>query len=810
MSRGPSRKEERKNARLAKKQRKSVHHQKMAEIRKGPVQIKAVSQATVSKPLVKHASTKLTGKKPSSKPPVSWHKSLLNSDVEEEDDEEILSESDGFVEDASEEEKEIIKKPSKKEKSLKSSKSAKMSKKSKKTIQSDGDDEDDFLSMMDKAFSSGKLTKDGLLGKNGKVESSKLGNSDSEEDEDMDDDYMIESDISGSEMEIVIESEAESEVMVDIVPNKSNSRLRKDPTVVKAVVPLTTTPTTENIKLLRQVQSLVNKLGSSNLVPICNEFEVIFRENRRKEVIELLTETIISSIVKPGGNLLDSFALNFAALSFIINHMVGIEFGAHLIEKLIETIDSLYVQSKTTVVDTTRSPDDPNIYERSLVNCMNFCSFIYDLQMISSNLICDLIRQSAQRLEEIDVEIILKLFKTCGQQIKKDDADFMKVISAEITKSSYEIPKESQSSRFKFMIETINDLKDSKRKLASAMTVELEPVKKMLKNFLTQKLIAKIEPLRISLEDIRNIETKGKWWLVGSSWHPHSAAAEHAIETSSVERRNEEVVKIEKLAKAQRMNTEIRKSIFSTIVSSEDYSDAFERILALKLTGKQEREIILVIVHCCGQEKVFNPFYALLAGKFASYRQGFKITLQYTLWDCFKQLKDYPLRKLANIAKLYGMLLAQEDLPLSILRKGNFIRLREEERIFWQLLFMTLFTRIPSDDELTNMTQTLVSSIETGIADNPTTSASTGKSKVVSLTENVDMAEFDDEFFAAQDKLKNSRGMSPEKLEECKNLRNGMSYLLDVYFIKANDFPFTGGIEISKKRAKIMKRILSN
>ena len=44
------------------------------------------------------------------------------------------------------------------------------------------------------------------------------------------------------------------------------------------------------------------------------------------------------------------------------------------------------------------------------------------------------------------------------------------------------------------------------------------------------------------------------------------------------------------------------------------------------------------------------------------------------------------------------------------------------------------------------------------------------------LTENVDMAEFDDDFFAAQDKIKNSRGMSVEKLEECKNLRNGLIY----------------------------------
>lgn len=799
MSRGPSRKEERKNARLAKKQRKSLHHQKMITVRKGNLPLNPV----VSKP----SSTQVkasTNQKPKN---VSNHQKLhMNkkkpismSDVDEEDDEEISSDFD-LNEESEIEEEEVKEKKSKKSKK-------KSSKKTKKYSESEAEedyDEEDFLSMMDKAFASGKLTKDGILGKNGKVDSAKFGSSD-EEDEDIlmgseDDDEEEEEDmlleVESSESELDSEKE-------ESVPGKSHSMLRK------AAPQTAPVQTTENAKLLRQIQSLVNKLGSSNLVPICNDFEGIFRVNRRKEVIELLTDTIISSIVRPGGNLLDSFALNFAALAFIINHMVGIEFGAHLIEKLIETIDSLYIQSKSS--SESKSSEDPNIHERSLVNCMNFCSFLYDLQVISSNLICDLIRQSAQRLDEIDVEIILKLFKTCGQQIKRDDADFMKFITSEISRNSLEIPKEQQSSRFKFMIETINDLKDSKRKLASAMTVELEPVKKMLKNFLSQKLIAKIEPLRISLDDIRNIETKGKWWLVGSSWHPqNTASTTTTTTTTAVEKRNEELAKIEKLAKAQRMNTEIRKSIFSTIVSSDDYSDAFERLLAMKLTGKQEREIILVLVHCCGQEKVFNPFYALLAGNFATYRQGFKVTLQYTLWDCFKQLKDYTLRKLANIAKLYGTLLAQEDLPLSVLRKGNFIRLSDEERIFWQLLFMTFFTKIPSDDELTNIAQNLVSSIETGISDNPAASNSSGKSKLVSLTENVDMTEFDDDFFAAQDKIRNSRGMSPEKLEECKNLRNGMIYFLDLYFIKTNDFPFSTGIEICKKRAKRMKQILSN
>ena len=777
-----SRKEERKNARLAKKQRRSVHHQKMINVKKLNNVVGQKKPVAVAKPV-----QKTQAKKP--------QKPIKFDHVEEEDEEEIFSDS--------ETEEDKAKVLSKLKKLSKVSKSSKKKKQSKELYNPENqyDEDDDFLSMMDEALLSGKLTKDGFAGdKSGKIKrSSKSDESEEEDDQDIGDCY-IES------IEPVIRQNILRKT-APIIPTP-------DSISISSLAPPTSTPA--NAKLLRQVQSLVNKLGASNLVPICNEFEGLFRENRRKEVIELLTETIISSIVRPGGNLLDSFALNFAALSFIINQMVGIEFGAHLIEKLIETIDSLYIQSKAAKTPEEIASSNANVHERSLVNCMNFCSFLYDLQMISSNLICDLIRQSAERLDEIDVEIILKLFKTCGQQIKRDDADFMKLISSEISKNSIfqKISKDQQSSRFKFMIETINDLKDSKRKLASAMTVELEPIKKMLKNFLSQKLIAKIEPLRISLEDVRNIETKGKWWLVGSSWHPQNNiyneegdGISSSSTSSSKSKKNEELEKIEKLAKAQRMNTELRKSIFSTIISSDDYSDAFERLLAMKLTGKQEREIILVLVHCCGQEKVFNPFYALLAGKFASYRQGFKVTLQYTFWDCLKQIKEYPLRKLANISKLYGFLLSQSDLPISILRKGNFIRLKDQELIFWQLLLMTFFTKVSSEEEFKNIIQIFKSSIETGKS---AEQQSSGRSKILSLTENVDMAEFDDDFFAAQDKIDSKNGMSSEKFEECKNLRNGLIYFLEAHFIKTEDFPFEAGIEICKKRSKIMKLMLSD
>ena len=81
------------------------------------------------------------------------------------------------------------------------------------------------------------------------------------------------------------------------------------------------------------------------------------------------------------------------------------------------------------------------------------------------------------------------------------------------------------------------------------------------------------EPLNASLADLRVADKKGKWWLVGSAWtgdpsvdakhisataeHPESRPAPAAEET------------LLKLARKQGMNTEMRRSIFAVLMSSE-------------------------------------------------------------------------------------------------------------------------------------------------------------------------------------------------------------------------------------------------
>lgn len=70
--------------------------------------------------------------------------------------------------------------------------------------------------------------------------------------------------------------------------------------------------------------------------------------------------------------------------------------------------------------------------------------------------------------------------------------------------------------------------------------------------------------LKVSFSDLLKAETHGRWWIVGSAWSgrdstPHDAPLPQVhTETWVLE-----------LARRQRMTTDVRKTVFSVIMTSE-------------------------------------------------------------------------------------------------------------------------------------------------------------------------------------------------------------------------------------------------
>ena len=253
------------------------------------------------------------------------------------------------------------------------------------------------------------------------------------------------------------------------------------------------------------------------------------------------------------------------------------------------------------------------------------------------------------------------------------------------------VGQEKLTVRMKFMIETINDLKNNRMKTglaASSITSEHFLRMRKLLGSLNTRSLKGTEALRIDLQDIRQSDKRGKWWLVGASYRDADASKAPIRSTNSQMAQSEgEVTEPEdgappllQLALEHRMNTDIRRQIFVTVMSATDYRDAHMRLMKLRLKKSQELEIPRVLVHCASAETVYNPYYTLISRLLCSDRK-LKVAFRFSLWDVFRRLGEdteadevdevddqLTTRGLVNISRLYGTLLAEGALGLSILK----------------------------------------------------------------------------------------------------------------------------------------------
>lgn len=143
------------------------------------------------------------------------------------------------------------------------------------------------------------------------------------------------------------------------------------------------------------------------------------------------------------------------------------------------------------------------------------------------------------------------------------------------------------------------------------------------------------------------------------------------------------------------------QSIFCVVMTSEDYMDAFEKLLRMGLKDQQEREIVHVLMDCCLQEKSFNAFYAVLGEKFCTHDRRFQMTFQFSLWDKFKDLASLPSNTLSNLVQLVTRFLQKKCLSLSILKVIEFGELdKPKVRFLRQVLTRLLKETEPEDLEI--------------------------------------------------------------------------------------------------------------
>ncbi|GAA95517.1 uncharacterized protein L969DRAFT_45142 [Mixia osmundae IAM 14324] len=456
-------------------------------------------------------------------------------------------------------------------------------------------------------------------------------------------------------------------------------------------------------RLRRILLGQLNRLSASNFASILTAIESLYASHPRAILTSALIETLLGMITSGGESLGELAVLCWAALVSALNKRMGQEVGAGFIAKSVETLDAH--SSESDAAGKTR------------LNMATFVSHLYNFRVLACPLIYDLIRESIDSgLTEGDVEVLLRIIRVSGQQLRTDDPTALKTIIQLVNDKLKSVPTASMTSRTKFMIETLSNLKNNRLKSSTAgnpILAESETsLRKLVASLSSTRAGASSDPFRFSLRDLRESDTKGKWWLSGAGWKGDQVTDTPAPSAPTVGpvASNGQNATLLKLAKRQGMNTDVRRSIFIVLMSSQDYIDAADGLADLRLTEVQQRETIRVLLHCAGQERRFNPYYALVMAKLLSIEspaaQSYRITLQYCLWDFLRELGESDVggadiikahsvssssvepQRMSNLARSYAWWIAKSGLGLQLLKPLTIQLIRPQTIAFLQQLLV--------------------------------------------------------------------------------------------------------------------------
>ncbi|CAN0846536.1 Nucleolar MIF4G domain-containing protein 1 [Linum grandiflorum] len=457
---------------------------------------------------------------------------------------------------------------------------------------------------------------------------------------------------------------AQESLDVDVEVDKHPVEVSALPVSIKYIAPHLRSQAGDDSENLaqtrRRVRGLLNRLSESNIESVTGEMTAIFRSLSRSVSTQIISDEVL------------------AACSGMLLFL------------------QLLLQAWVVQLEWTSAQN----------------SWLHLLKLLS-DLIYDFLMMLSKRLTEVDVSTILTVLQCCGMKLRGDDPAVMKNFIQsvqdrvnELKASSSEGEGKINGRRMEFMLETICDIKNNKKRPNGETSLHTR-----IKNWLKKLGVEGILLRGLKWSKLLDPEKKGQWWLSGDV---ATTAGETEEVANTIDKEVLEAQKMLELAACQRMNTDTRKAIFCIIMSGEDYVDAFEKLLRLNLKGEQDREIMRVLVQCCLKEKVFNKYYTVLASKLCKHEKNHKYTLQYCIRDHFKELDSMPLPESLHLAKFVAEMVVSFSLSLSVVKIIDFddaAQLTAKRIKHFQMLFEAIFeypdkivwnsfTRLAIDPEL--------------------------------------------------------------------------------------------------------------
>lgn len=470
------------------------------------------------------------------------------------------------------------------------------------------------------------------------------------------------------------------------------------------------------MRLQKQVQGLVNRLTEANILHIVKAIEDLYQQNARGDITEILTSTILAQMYK-SASIPDQFLVLTGGFSAAVYKVIGSSFGSYLVQQVVVSLGDSYKHATQEEGNYTEIPKETS-------NILGFLTQLYLFEVVSCKIIFDYMERFLADLNELNVELLLRICRMAGRLLRRDDPNALKHVTSILNKAIGEAGPATLSARTKFIVETINDLGKSKPKArgldSSIVSDHVLRVRKKLGELKSQsRRLDGLAPMGLSLQDIEKADTRGKWWLVGASVPAKETYQDSQKESASTSKGNaidlaedDEDMDIvlpdyPKKARGQGFHTSAQIAIFTAIMSAADYEHGYRQYANLKLRKDDQAEIARVLVQCVGSEAQYNEYYALV-GKQACTNNKIRFAFQDRLWKIFRNLGELMFgeeaeveesaesekmkdeRRISHVARFYAALIFDGALNINILKPLNLPRLNSWTFMFVEQLIVSL------------------------------------------------------------------------------------------------------------------------
>ncbi|KAB8349842.1 hypothetical protein FH972_023855 [Carpinus fangiana] len=426
--------------------------------------------------------------------------------------------------------------------------------------------------------------------------------------------------------------------------------------------------------LKKSIQGIVNKVNVGSIKMVVPE---LFAENLVRG-----RGLFCRSIMKAQASSLP-FTPVFAAMVAVVNTKLP-QVGELLVNRLVAQWRKAFKRNDKTVLRSSTT----------------FIAHLCNQQVVDDLLAAQMMQLLLSNPTDDSVEIAVDLTREVGQHMEGMNMQIAMLVYDQFRKLLHEADIDK---RTQYMIEVLFQVRKEKYKDNPAIKEELDLVEEedqithqppMLDSPIETETGLDIFKFDPNFEENEESYKKLKAEILGEA-DGSDEDDESGSDNESSDDDDEAAQKERELEIKDQSNmdlTNLRKSIFLTLMSSSSFEEATHKLMKINLPVGKESELPSMIIESCSQRPTYEKFYGLIGERLAKLNRLWQDQFEEQFAKYYETIHRYETNRLRNIARFFGHVIGSEGIGFHVL---SVVHLNEEEttsssRIFIKILFQDL------------------------------------------------------------------------------------------------------------------------